>query len=205
MLEVKKLKKNFGNKKVLGNGLPKYHVGFTNSFRYKNWDLSASIYTKQGGYANSAFISEYTNYSDRGRTKLQVDHYIPAGALLDCDGVNPDGTYINPVYQETTHYGSHPFPNNGAANSGIGVSMDYWPRALVDVSYVKVKNITLGYTFSKNLLKKVGIERLRLYSTVTNPFVFTDFIGFDPEWAGASLKQDAPSTITWQFGANLKF
>ena len=83
--------------------------------------------------------------------------------------------------------------------------MDYWPRALVEVSYVKVKNITLGYTFSKNLLKKIGVERLRLYSTVTNPFVFTDFAGFDPEWAGANLKQDAPSTITWQLGANLKF
>ena len=83
--------------------------------------------------------------------------------------------------------------------------MDYWPRALVEVSYVKVKNITLGYTLPKSLLKKVGIERMRLYGTVTNPFVFTDFIGFDPEWASASLKQDAPSTITWQFGANLKF
>lgn len=184
---------------------PDWVGSFNTSLSYKNWDLSASIYTKQGGYANSAFISEYTNYSDRGRTKLQVDHYIPAGTLLDCDGVNPDGTYINPVYQQTTHYGSHPFPNNGAANSGIGVSMDYWPRALVDVSYVKVKNITLGYTFSKNLLKKIGVERLRLYSTVTNPFVFTDFIGFDPEWAGANLRQDAPSTITWQIGANLKF
>lgn len=184
---------------------PDWVGSFNTSLSYKNWDLSASIYTKQGGYANSAFISEYTNYSDRGRTKLQVDHYIPAGTLIDCDGVNPDGTFINPVYQETTHYGSHPFPNNGAANSGIGVSMDYWPRALVDVSYIKVKNITLGYTFSKNLLKKIGVERLRLYSTVTNPFVFTDFIGFDPEWAGANLRQDAPSTITWQFGANLKF
>ena len=184
---------------------PNWIGSFNTSLSYKNWDLSASIYCRQGGYANSAFISEYTNFGDRGRTKLQVDNYIPAGTLIDCDGVNPDGTYINPVYQETTHYGTHPFPNNGAANSGIGVSMDYWPRALVEVSYVKVKNITLGYTLPKNLLKKVGIERMRLYGTVTNPFVFTDFIGFDPEWASASLKQDAPSTITWQFGANLKF
>ncbi|MBR0334919.1 MAG: TonB-dependent receptor [Bacteroidales bacterium] len=191
--------------KKLYNRDPDWVGSFNTSLNYKNWDLSASVYVRQGGYASSAFMSEYLNYGDRGRTKLQVDHYIPAGTLIDCDGVNPDGTYINPVYQETTHYGSYPFPNNGAANSGIGVSMDYWPRAISEVSYVKVKNITLGYTLPKNLLKKVGIERLRLYSTVTNPFVFTDFIGFDPEWAGASLKQDAPSTITWQFGANLKF
>lgn len=191
--------------KKLYNKDPDWIGSFNTSLSYKNWDLSASVYAKVGGYASSAFLSEYLNFGDRGRTKLQVDHYIPAGTLIDCDGVNPDGTYINPVYQETTHYGSYPFPNNGAANSGLGISTDYWPRALVETSYVKVKNITLGYTLPKNLLKKVGIERLRLYSTVTNPFVFTDFIGFDPEWAGANLKQDAPSTITWQFGANLKF
>ena len=191
--------------KRLYNMDPDWVGSFNTSLNYKNWDLSASVYVRQGGYASSAFLSEYLNFGDRGRTKLQVDHYIPAGTLIDCDGVNPDGTYINPVYQETTHYGSYPFPNNGAANSGIGISMDYWPRALVEVSYVKVKNITLGYTLPKNLLKKVGVERLRLYSTVMNPFVFTDFIGFDPEWAGANLKNDAPSTITWQVGANLKF
>lgn len=192
--------------KKIYNMDPDWTGSFNTSLAYKNWDLSASVYVKQGGYVQSAFLSEYLNYGDRGRTKLQVDHYIPAGTLIDCDGVNPDGTYINPVYQETTHYGSYPFPNNGAANSGVGANN--WVSStnrIAEVSYLKVKNITLGYTFSKNLLKKVGIERLRLYSTVMNPFVFTDFIGFDPEWANANLKNDAPSTITWQIGANLKF
>ena len=46
---------------------------------------------------------------------------------------------------------------------------------------------------------------MRLYFTVTNPFVFTGFKGFDPEWASASLSNDTPSTVTYQFGASIKF
>jgi hypothetical protein len=152
-------------------------------------------------------MSEYLNLSDRGRNKLQADFYIPAGTLLDCDGVNADGTYINPVYQATTHYGSYPFPNNGGSGGGVGTASEYWNSAkkYVDASYVKVKNITLGYTFSKSLLKHIGCKHFRLYATVTNPFVFTSYKGFDPEWASASNKQDGPSTITYQIGASIKF
>ena len=138
--------------------------------------------------------------------KLNVDYYIPAGTLIDCDGVNPDGSYINPVYQETTNYGKYPFPNNGASNGGIG--NPNWlasTNKYVDASYVKIQNITLGYTFPKMWMDKIGVQRLRLYCTVTNPFVWTKYKGFDPEWADASLRNDGPSTITWQFGANLKF
>lgn len=80
------------------------------------------------------------------------------------------------------------------------------PATLVDGSYWKVKNIVLGYTFSKSLLSKVGIQSLRLYFNVTNPFVFgTDYKGFDPEWADASLSEGGPSSVTYQFGVNLKF
>ena len=139
--------------------------------------------------------------------KLNVDWYIPAGTLIDADGINPDGTYINPVYQETTHYGSYPFPNNAAGNGGVGAANQWLDGAnkYVDASYVKIKNITLGYTFPKKWTEKFGCSYLRLYCTVTNPFVFTDYKGFDPEWAGADLDQDGPSTVTWQFGANIKF
>lgn len=193
------------DKKVY-SATPAWTGSVTTNLRYKNWDLSASLYTKQDYYVSSNFLGENLNYGDRGRQKLNMDYYIPAGTLIDCDGVNPDGTYINPVYQETTHYGKYPFPNNGGANGGVGSA--YWTGStnkIVDASYTKIKNITLGYTFSKSLLSKIRMQYLRLYCTVTNPFVFTDYQGFDPEWAGASLKQDGPSTVTWQFGASIKF
>ena len=152
-------------------------------------------------------MSEYLNLGDRGRMRLQEDWYIPAGTLLNVDGINEDGTYINPVYQTATHYGDYPFPNNGGSNGGVGRQSDYWnvAKCVVNSSFMKVKNITLGYTFDKELLAKFGCKQLRLYATVTNPFVITKYDGFDPEWADTALKNDGPSTITYQVGASIKF
>jgi len=79
------------------------------------------------------------------------------------------------------------------------------PGAWVDASYIKVRNITLGYTLTKQILKFLNVTNLRLYCNVLNPFVFTKYKGFDPEWAGASMgKDNGPSTITYQFGINVK-
>ena len=185
---------------------PAWTGSVTSNLSYKNWDLSFSVYTKQDFTIYSNFYNSYLNLSNRGQVRLNMDWYIPAGTLIDCDGINPDGTYINPKYQETTHYGSYPFPNNAVGNDGLGTpNWQGSTNSYVDGSFVKVKHITLGYTFPKNWLKKVGCSHLRLYATVTNPFVFTDYKGYDPEWANSSLSSDGPSTVTWQFGANIKF
>ena len=190
---------------------PAWTGSLTTTLKYKNWDLSASLYSKQNYKVYSDFLAGNLDYKDRGWMHLNVDYYIPAGTLLDFDGINPDGTYINPVYQQTTHYGSYPFPND-AANGGLGNSGQYaFSRdgercnAITDASFVKVKYITLGYTFPKKWMSKIGISSLRLYCTVTNPFVWTDYQGFDPEWAAGGAENDGPSTTTWEFGASLKF
>ena len=194
--------------KSIWNSNPAWTGSFTSNLSWKNIDFSFSLYTKQNYKVFSDFLNgDILAMNDRGRQKLAMDWYIPAGTLIDCDGVNADGTYINPKYQETTHYGDYPFPNNGGLNSGVGAHKSYWDEAksIVDASYVKVKNITLGYTFPKSLINKIGCNHLRLYATVTNPFVFTSYEGFDPEWADAAAKNDGPSTITYQFGASIKF
>ena len=194
--------------KSIWNSNPAWTGSFTSNLSWKNIDFSFSLYTKQNYKVFSDFLNgDILAMNDRGRQKLAMDWYIPAGTLIDCDGVNADGTYINPKYQETTHYGDYPFPNNGGLNSGVGAHKSYWDEAksIVDASYVKVKNITLGYTFPKSLIIKIGCNHLRLYAPVTNPFVFTSYEGFDPEWADAAAKNDGPSTITYQFGASIKF
>ena len=194
--------------KTIWNSNPSWTGSFTSNLSWKNFDFSFSLYTKQNYKVFSNFLNgDILAMNDRGRQKLNMDWYIPAGTIIDCDGVNADGTYINPKYQETTHYGSYPFPNNGGTNAGVGLQKDRWDeaKAIVDASYVKVKNITLGYTFPKSIINKIGCKHLRLYATVTNPFVFTKYKGFDPEWADAAAKNDGPSTITYQFGASIKF
>ena len=187
---------------------PKWTGSFTSNLSWKNWDFSFSLYAKVGYKVYSSFLtSNIGDLADRGRQKLNMDWYIPAGTLVDCDGVNEDGTYINPKYQETTHYGEYPFPNNGGSSGGVGRQSGEWNQAkgVVNASFLKVKNITLGYTFDKNFLNKFGCKHLRLYATVTNPFVITTFKGFDPEWGGAGVKQDGPSTVNYQIGASIKF
>ena len=187
---------------------PKWTGSFTSNLSWKNWDFSFSLYAKVGYKVYSSFLtSNIGDLADRGRQKLNMDWYIPAGTLIDCDGVNADGTYINPKYQETTHYGEYPFPNNGGSSGGVGRQSGEWNQAkgVVNASFLKVKNITLGYTFDKNFLNKFGCKHLRLYATVTNPFVITTFKGFDPEWGGAGVKQDGPSTVNYQIGASIKF
>ncbi|MGM9825985.1 MAG: SusC/RagA family TonB-linked outer membrane protein [Paludibacteraceae bacterium] len=185
----------------------------TSTLTYKGFEFAFTLYGKYGNTVASEFYGEYLNYSDRGRQKLAVDYYIPAGTLIDCDGLNADGTYINPVYQETTHYGTYPFPNNGGSGAGLQSAGSYWVAddnsnaisKIVDASYLKVKNITLAYNFQKKELEKMHLQKLRLYCTLTNPLVATSFMGFDPEWASASLKNDSPSTLTVQLGLGIKF
>ena len=125
---------------------PKWTGSFTSNLSWKNWDFSFSLYAKVGYKVYSSFLtSNILDLSDRGRQKLNMDWYIPAGTLIDCDGVNEDGTYINPKYQETTHYGEYPFPNNGGSSGGVGRQSSEWNQAkgVVNASFLKVKNITL--------------------------------------------------------------
>lgn len=194
------------NDKKIYSSAPKWTGSFSSTLSYKNWDLSASLYTKVGYYVSSSLYGTYYGLSDRGRMRLNADWYVPAGTLLDCDGVAADGTLINPVYQEETHYGSWPFPTAGTGD-GAGIQADYWDSAktIVDASFLKVKNITLGYTLPKSALETIKCQSIRLYLNVTNPFVLTSYGGFDPEWANASLSSDGPSAVTYQLGASIKF
>ena len=193
------------DKKVYSSD-PKITGSLTSTLTWKGIEFSFSLYGKYGQTVESEFYSEYLNYSDRGRMRMNMDYYIPAGTLIDCDGINENGTYINPVFQETTHYGKYPFPNNAGVESGIGNA--YWLdgcNKIVDASFLKVKYITLAYSFQKRELEKLKIKKLRIYCTVTNPFCFTKYEGFDPEWAHTSLQNDAPATVNAQLGLSLKF
>jgi len=196
------------DRRIQGHSDPSWTGGLSTNLSYKGFDFTMSLYTAQGMTVFSPFIEEFTNFNDRGRQKLEMDYYIPAGTTM----IGSDGYFY---IQQTAHnYQGRPmvYTDNGTkANCG-----PYWhtlketandmPGAWVDASYVKVRNIALGYTFPKRVVKSLNLTTLRVYCNVLNPFVFSKYVGFDPEWAGASMgKDNGPATITCQVGVNVKF
>ncbi|MDG3581588.1 SusC/RagA family TonB-linked outer membrane protein [Galbibacter pacificus] len=168
----------------LGTPNPDWSGSLFTKLQVGNIDLSASVITNQGMYVYSNFHANFTNTEDRGRQKLDIDWYVPENQA----GV--PAQYSN----------SYPQPRNMGTywkDDGVGYYRD--------ASFVKVKNIALGYTFNNNLIEKLNIKYFRIYANVINPFVFTDYDGYDPEWAGAGLGVGRVSSITYQLGINLKF
>ena len=213
------------DKSILGKSNPSWTGSIGSTLSFKGWELSFNLYTKQNYKIYSPFLNQYTAYGDRGMQHINLDFYIPAGTLLGFD-VDENGNRYNERYQENTHYGKYPFPTNvNASNAGAGTiwagsnaksgatSMDKMstanssgtPYQIQDASYWKFKNIMLSYTFPSNMINKAKIRSLRLYVNVTNPFVITKSVGFDPEWGASSLANGGPSSITYQFGASIKF
>ena len=196
------------DRRIQGHSDPNWIAGLSTNLSYKGFDFAMNIYTAQGMTVFSPFIEEFTNYNDRGREKLVMDYYIPAGTTM----IGSDGYFF--TQQTAVNYQGRPMvytDNATKANCG-----PYWhtaketanemPGSWVDASYIKVRNITLGYTLPRSVIKFLTINSFRIYANVLNPFVFTKYQGFDPEWAGASMgKDNGPATITYQLGVNVKF
>ena len=169
---------------IIGNSNPDWTGSISTRFRVGNFDLSASAIISQGVLVLSQFHKNFTNLSDRGRQKANIDWYMPANtAGLP---INTASNYPQPV-NEGTYWN----------NDGVGYYRD--------ASFIKVKNISLGYTFSQSVLDKLKLKGLRVYTNVLNPFVITKYDGYDPEWAAAGLGIGRVASVTYQLGLSVKF
>lgn len=174
------------DRKILGNTDPTWSGGLTSNLKVGNFDLSISAITSQGVYALSSFHANFANTGDRGRQKIALDsYYVPA-----------NGAGI-PVQASNTSPRPGPTANTGPF---WGSNFGYYR----DASFVKIKNIALGYTLNTKVLDKLQIKNCRIYANILNPFVFTDYDGWDPEWAVAGLGTGRPSSVTYQLGLSLK-
>lgn len=191
------------DRQVQGHAEPSWTGSLNSTLTWKGFDFSFNIYTSQGSKVFSPFMSEFMDYSQRGMQRLSMDMYVPAGVKM----LGDDGQ----LYTTTeAHYGSMPYPTNGGDNKGCG---PYWvadktgSQWFVDNSFTKVKNIVLGYTFPQEWIKPVGLSYLRLYVNFVNPFVFTDYRGFDPEWAASAINDGTGGVASrsYQIGLSLKF
>jgi len=178
---------NQDDRAVIGNANPDWQGSLYSKLTVGQFDFNFSVLTSQGQTVLSTFHQNFADVSDRGRQKLAMDYFIPT-----------NGTGI-PANANNTN------PRPGPVATGAGA---YWTSLFGyyrDVSYVKIKNISLGYTFNSDLLKKLRMSNFRIYINVLDPFVFTKFDGYDPEWAGSAFGVNRPASVTTQLGLSVKF
>lgn len=158
-----------GDLKVIGNATPKYSFGINLNLGYKGFSVS----TLFQGVAKRDFALAGSTYLFGGKNffKEHLDYFSPS---------NPDGYLPRLTDPKTVDY-----------NTNIGYNTT---RYLVNAAYMRMKNLTVSYTFDKKLLKAMRLENLRVYFTCDNLFTITKLPkAFDPEtlnqvntWAGGS-------------------
>lgn len=164
---------------TLGSATPKWSGSLLNSFTYKGFDLSVLLIMRWDWTINYGITGWY-------RT----------------DGLSPSPTVCD-YWTEDNQGARFPAPNS-TMNNGQD-PYQQWCN-FFDGSYLKVKNITLGYTLPKDLLKKVGIQKARVYFTADNPFIFTKskyLKNYDPEKGGND--DSAPLSKQFVLGVNVSF
>ena len=164
----------------IGNPFPEFTLGWNFNLEYKNFDFTAFTYASIGNDIYSAW-ERNANYTNKYR-----------GVLARWTGAGTSNNARNPRYSFTD------------ANSNIRVS----DRYVEDGSFVKIKNIQLGYSFPKSTINKL-FSSLRVYLQVRNAFTFTKYTGYDPEISGGVLDTGIdrgayPQARTFAIGVDIK-
>lgn len=170
---------------VIGNAIPKWYGGITNTFNYKGIDLSFMF---QFNYGNDIYNATrlYATQSRSGRRNMLAevaDRWSPTNASNKVP--SQDGYIVNDVYS----------------------------RFIEDGSFLRLKNITLGYTLPHKLARRLHASKLRLYATGQNLFCISGYSGYDPEVNSAGNNPMTPG-LDWgaypksrvfTFGIDLQF
>jgi TonB-linked SusC/RagA family outer membrane protein len=202
------------DKTTIGSPLPDFTFGFTNTFNYKNFDLSIFI---NGSYGNK--VMNYTSIpltSMSSTWNNQIQEKIADRAQLaaiDPNKVYEDG---NMWYNDITNvYVTNPGTSTPRVAIGNTYNQNISSRYIEDGSYIRLKNISLGYTFPKSIIKKIHLDNLRVYCNLQNVVTLTKYDGYDPEIGASTTDANGyvfgldngryPSPFTCTFGVNLSF
>ncbi|OBQ55294.1 SusC/RagA family TonB-linked outer membrane protein [Tamlana sp. s12] len=182
-----------GDRDIIGNPNPDFTWGFTNNLSLKNWDLNVFFQGSQGG--------EIFNM-----TQVQLNN----------GDSNTTYDYYNNAWSSTNTGSNEPRVGNNS-------SREMSSRFVEDGSYVRLKNLSLGYNFPTKVLDNIGVERLRLSVSGQNLLTFTNYSGLDPEVSyfgaqgganGNNLASNTtrgfdfgsyPTVRSFTFGLNLTF
>lgn len=169
---------NSDDRQINGSNIPDWFGGITNNVSFANFDFGITVYTRQGTFQQSTFLAQYLN-GDQNRARFNA---------------------FDRSYWTTTHE-SNRWANNAIEQDGARRSAAEYMNS----SYTKISNMTLGYTLPKAMLGR-SFSRLRVYVDAYNPFIFTKFIGWDPETADANSFGDVDFRMrTFILGVNLGF
>jgi TonB-linked SusC/RagA family outer membrane protein len=199
------------DRQILGNFQPKWEGGFTNRFSYKNFDASIVTYARMG----MKVLVPYLTGNSTGSGGF---------AFFNQSRVNQVKT---DYWTETNPTNDFPAPDAGSAVAFFGSTLGYY-----DGSFIKCRSINFGYSFSSDLIRKIGATSARIYVNATNPFIIysplvRDNLAMDPEGnsyasgtttlnpQGASdraaperqiaVNMNNPPVRQFTFGVNLKF
>ena len=145
------------DRKVVGSAVPDYSIGFSNDVQFKNFDLNIYVFARVG----QMFVSAYANKFEPNAIEngAKVDYWTPE---------NPTNSY--------------PRPNANISRAALpfATTLGY-----IDGSFVKIRNISLGYTLPKRIQDKMHMTRFRIYVSLKNYFTFAKVDDYDPEGAGS--------------------
>jgi TonB-linked SusC/RagA family outer membrane protein len=148
---------------IMGTPYPDFYYGMTNRFSYQSFGLSISL---QGSHGNKVYN---TSFGSGSATRARVRVYA----------------YNNPYWKSETDPGDGLTPRpNDAPTGGVRLPSQ---RYLDEGSYLRINNITLDYTLPAQLCQKLKLSSSRIYLGATNPFIFTDYVKYNPD---VSLSND---------------
>ena len=164
------------DKELIGNQNPDWMLGLTNNFSYKGFDLSFLIDFRIGGEIYSATTSSLHKNGNAAGTVVngdRADFVVPNSIMKKGDEYVKNDVAVTPQrYWERIA---------SSGNYGLPEVFTY------DATNIRLRNITLGYTFNKNLLKKTPFQKLRLSATCNNVWMIVSHLpGIDPESVAAT-------------------
>jgi len=154
---------------IIGNANPKYTGGIGNSFSYKGIDLSVFLNFSVGGDIYNANVLNNSALSNQYKNSLQ--RFANRWTTINAAGARvTDPTELAALNQGKT------------VPSYVGIVSDRPYNTLIeDGSFLRINNVSLGYTFPKELIQKIKLSNARIYFTAYNLHVFTKYSGYDPE------------------------
>ena len=179
-----------GDQRVIGNSTPRFLFGLDLNAAWKGLDLRVFLQGvgKRDYFEDSKYFFGTKGWSKWGTMVLKqhLDYYRD-------DPDNPLGLNVNSYYPR-------PYLDSGK-------NCQWQTYFVQDASYVRIKNVQLGYTFPQNLTRKINVENLRIYFSGENLLTFTRMTDlFDPETIGENVQGNVyPLTRTLSFGLSTTF